>query len=99
MVSFSYGDVRCSGLRQVVQPQRWEEKCYRLLSALEARLGCLVGLNAYLTPKGTQGLAPHHDEVGSEPSGIGGARARPSSTNCGGATRGAGSASLSTLQR
>lgn len=22
-----------------------------------------VGLNAYLTPKGTQGLAPHHDEV------------------------------------
>ncbi|GFH08325.1 JmjC domain-containing protein [Haematococcus lacustris] len=28
-----------------------------------AQLGCLVGCNAYLTPPGTQGLAPHHDDV------------------------------------
>lgn len=30
---------------------------------MEAQLGCLVGCNAYLTPAGTQGLAPHHDDV------------------------------------
>lgn len=32
-------------------------------AALERQLGCLVGSNAYLTPKGSQGLAPHHDDV------------------------------------
>lgn len=28
---------------QVLQPQRWEEKCWRLVAALEAQAGCLVG--------------------------------------------------------
>lgn len=32
-------------------------------AALERQLGCLVGANAYLTPQGSQGLAPHHDDV------------------------------------
>ncbi|KAI8475926.1 MAG: cupin superfamily protein-domain-containing protein [Monoraphidium minutum] len=45
------------------QPQRWEDDTWRLLAALEASLGSLVGANAYLTPPGTQGLAPHHDDV------------------------------------
>ncbi len=40
---------------QVVQPQRWTPALMRLVSALEAQLGCLVGVNAYLTPAGTQG--------------------------------------------
>jgi len=48
---------------QVLQPQRWDDKCWRLAAALEAQLGCLVGVNAYLTPGGTQGLAPHTDPV------------------------------------
>lgn len=46
---------------QVHQPQRWDDGAWRLLAALEARLGELVGANAYLTPPGSQGLAPHHD--------------------------------------
>ena len=37
---------------QVIQPQRWLDPLWRLTSALEAQLGCLVGLNAYITPAG-----------------------------------------------
>lgn len=37
---------------QVMQPQRWIEGLWRLGAALEAQLGCLVGINAYLTPPG-----------------------------------------------
>ncbi|GAB4813452.1 hypothetical protein N2152v2_000498 [Parachlorella kessleri] len=48
---------------QVHQPQRFVDPLWRLLAALERQLGCLVGCNAYLTPKQTQGLAPHHDDV------------------------------------
>eukprot|EP00879_Flechtneria_rotunda_P000471 GHRR01000573.1.p1 GENE.GHRR01000573.1~~GHRR01000573.1.p1 ORF type:complete len:692 (+),score=292.63 GHRR01000573.1:55-2076(+) len=48
---------------QLHQPQRFFDPCWRLLAALERQLGCLVGSNAYLTPKGSQGLAPHHDDV------------------------------------
>jgi hypothetical protein len=47
--------------KQVHQPQRWDDDSWRLLAALESKLGSLVGSNAYLTPPGTQGLAPHHD--------------------------------------
>ncbi len=48
---------------QFHQPQRFDNKLWRLLAALEAQMGCLVGSNAYITPKGCQGLAPHHDDV------------------------------------
>ena len=37
---------------QVHQPQRWAPNVARLVRALERRLGCLVGANAYLTPPG-----------------------------------------------
>lgn len=37
--------------------------CLYVHAAMERQLGCLVGANAYLTPKGSQGLAPHHDDV------------------------------------
>lgn len=43
------------------QPQRWVDGLWRLLAALEAQLGCLVGANAYITPKGAswgQPIAP-----------------------------------------
>ena len=46
---------RCSAW-QVMQPQRWIDGLWRLTAALEAQLGCLVGVNAYLTPAG--GLQP-----------------------------------------
>ncbi len=45
------------------QPQRFLSPLWRLLASLEGQLGCLVGCNAYLTPGGAQGLAPHHDDV------------------------------------
>lgn len=48
---------------QVHQPQRFDDNLHRLCFALEQRFGCLVGANAYLTPAGTQGLAPHFDDV------------------------------------
>lgn len=48
---------------QLHQPQRFFDPCWRLLAALERQLGCLVGSNAYITPRGSQGLAPHHDDV------------------------------------
>ncbi|KAK9820082.1 hypothetical protein WJX72_005919 [[Myrmecia] bisecta] len=48
---------------QLHQPQRFAEGLWRLCAALERQLGCLVGSNAYLTPAGSQGLAPHHDDV------------------------------------
>jgi hypothetical protein len=48
---------------QIHQPQRFSDALWRLCAALEAAMGCLVGCNAYVTPGGTQGLAPHHDDV------------------------------------
>ena len=48
---------------QVHQPQRWCDASWRLVAALEARLGCLVGANSYLTPADSRGLAPHWDDV------------------------------------
>ncbi|GLI67008.1 hypothetical protein VaNZ11_011104 [Volvox africanus] len=52
-----------SATLQLHQPQRFINKLWRLVAALEAQAGCLVGCNAYLTPAGGQGLAPHHDDV------------------------------------
>ena len=34
-----------------------------VLQLMEDIFGCLVGANGYLTPSGTQGLAPHYDDV------------------------------------
>ena len=42
---------------QVHQPQRFSDPLWRLCAALEARLGCLVGCNAYmLTAEGESTL-------------------------------------------
>lgn len=37
---------------QFIQPQRFFDDCWRPVAALEKQLGCLVGCNAYITPKG-----------------------------------------------
>jgi len=34
-----------------------------LLSTLQDLFGCMVGANIYLTPPGTQGFAPHFDDI------------------------------------
>lgn len=48
---------------QIHQPQRFNDDLWRLCSALEGSLGCLVGCNQYVTPPSKQGLAPHYDDV------------------------------------
>jgi len=48
---------------QVLQPQVVTPPLARVLSDLESAFSCLVGCNAYLTPPGTQGLAPHYDSI------------------------------------
>ena len=48
---------------QLHQPQRFEDDLWRMMAAMEAEMGTLVGANAYLTPACAQGLAPHWDDV------------------------------------
>ena len=49
---------------RILRPQRWVESVYKLLSFLEDELRSPVGCNAYLTPPGSQGFAPHWDDIG-----------------------------------
>eukprot|EP01061_Rhynchopus_euleeides_P012007 TRINITY_DN21609_c0_g2_i1.p1 TRINITY_DN21609_c0_g2~~TRINITY_DN21609_c0_g2_i1.p1 ORF type:complete len:540 (+),score=247.25 TRINITY_DN21609_c0_g2_i1:183-1802(+) len=48
---------------QWLQPQHEDDHLARITSILESHFGALVGVNAYLTSPGTQGLAPHYDDV------------------------------------
>eukprot|EP01050_Picozoa_sp_SAG11_P010563 SAG11_NODE_1064_length_5994_cov_4.748601_2_plen_199_part_00 len=44
-------------------PHAHSENVWELLSALESCFGSFVGSNSYLTPAGTQGFAPHYDDI------------------------------------
>lgn len=48
---------------RVLHPQRWSDSLHLLLHVLERHWNCAVGCNAYLTPAGSQGFAPHSDDV------------------------------------
>eukprot|EP00435_Cladocopium_sp_Y103_P069268 s70_g33.t1 len=48
---------------QWLQPQHEHDALSAMVATLESQFGCLVGVNAYLTPGGAQGLAPHWDDV------------------------------------
>ena len=48
---------------QCHQPQRFSLPLWELMADMEARLGCLVGANVYLTPPGCTGLKAHWDDV------------------------------------
>jgi hypothetical protein len=48
---------------QFFQPQRFSDMLFRVNASFENEFGTLAGASAYLTPSGTQGLAPHHDDV------------------------------------
>mmetsp|Transcript_51592 Transcript_51592/g.160068 ORF Transcript_51592/g.160068 Transcript_51592/m.160068 type:complete len:506 (+) Transcript_51592:1734-3251(+) len=48
---------------QAMHPQQYHEPVWRLLTSLERAFAALFGANAYLTPAGRQGLAPHFDDV------------------------------------
>ncbi|XP_047128040.1 ribosomal oxygenase 2 isoform X1 [Hydra vulgaris] len=48
---------------QLHQPQRYGTVLWQLMEKMETYFGCLVGSNVYITPKESQGLAPHCDDV------------------------------------
>ncbi|KAL7547019.1 hypothetical protein ACHAWF_010341, partial [Thalassiosira exigua] len=54
-------DVGCT--LRLLRPHEHDDCLHALLSLLESEFGCMAGANAYLTPKGAQGFAPHYDDV------------------------------------
>ena len=48
---------------QVFQPHKYSSSLYTLVACLEEEFGTLVGGSSYLTPVGSQALAPHYDDV------------------------------------
>ncbi|KAL6771986.1 hypothetical protein ACKKBG_A28535 [Auxenochlorella protothecoides x Auxenochlorella symbiontica] len=48
---------------RILHPQQHCDKLWALMSRLETAFGCCVGCNAYLTPPGSQGFAPHYDDI------------------------------------
>nr|XP_002131324.1 ribosomal oxygenase 2 [Ciona intestinalis] len=48
---------------QFHQPQRFHDELWKIQEKLESFFGSQVGSNVYMTPDGSQGLAPHHDNV------------------------------------
>lgn len=48
---------------RLLHPQRFSNELWRLMYLLECYWGSCVGCNAYLTPPGYQGFAPHFDDI------------------------------------
>ncbi|NXU80532.1 RIOX1 oxygenase, partial [Oreotrochilus melanogaster] len=44
-------------------PQTFSPTVWHFLSILQEHFGSMVGANTYLTPPGTQGFAPHYDDI------------------------------------
>nr|CAH7755253.1 unnamed protein product [Callosobruchus chinensis] len=48
---------------RVLNPHTYDQRVYAVLAALQEYFGCMVGANVYLTPPGSQGFAPHYDDI------------------------------------
>jgi len=48
---------------RMINPQYFNQTVWKLCSTLQDHFQCMVGANVYLTPPGTQGFAPHWDDV------------------------------------
>ncbi|KAK3748732.1 hypothetical protein QZH41_015680 [Actinostola sp. cb2023] len=48
---------------RMLNPQSFSPTVWKLTSLLQEYFGCFVGANVYLTPAGTQGFAPHYDDI------------------------------------
>ncbi|KAJ8309443.1 hypothetical protein KUTeg_014317 [Tegillarca granosa] len=48
---------------RLLNPQTYSQNVWKLLSVLQEYFNCCVGANVYLTPAGTQGFAPHFDDI------------------------------------
>ncbi|XP_031573036.1 ribosomal oxygenase 1-like [Actinia tenebrosa] len=48
---------------RLLNPQSFSQSVWKLTSLLQEYFGCFVGANIYLTPPGSQGFAPHYDDI------------------------------------
>ncbi|XP_063297432.1 ribosomal oxygenase 1 [Pelobates fuscus] len=48
---------------RLLNPQAFSHTVWNFLSVLQELFGSMVGSNTYLTPAGTQGFAPHYDDI------------------------------------
>ncbi|KAI4463318.1 mina53 myc induced nuclear antigen [Holotrichia oblita] len=48
---------------RIMNPHTYNQKVRDLLSTLQEYFGTMVGVNVYLTPAGSQGFAPHYDDI------------------------------------
>ena len=48
---------------RILHPQRFSDELWKLMYMLECYWGSCVGCNSYLTPAGSQGFAPHFDDI------------------------------------
>ncbi|XP_028923232.1 ribosomal oxygenase 1 [Ornithorhynchus anatinus] len=59
----AWGLYRAGCSLRLLCPQAFSAVVWHVLALLQEHLGCLAGCNAYLTPPGAQGFAPHSDDV------------------------------------
>ncbi|XP_039981107.1 ribosomal oxygenase 1 isoform X2 [Xiphias gladius] len=48
---------------RMLNPQAFSSTVWNVLSILQEQFGSMAGANIYLTPTGTQGFAPHYDDI------------------------------------
>nr|XP_015803003.2 ribosomal oxygenase 1 [Nothobranchius furzeri] len=48
---------------RMLNPQAFSSTVWNVLSILQEQFGSMAGANVYLTPPGTQGFAPHYDDI------------------------------------
>ncbi|TNM94777.1 hypothetical protein fugu_017536 [Takifugu bimaculatus] len=48
---------------RLLNPQAFSATVWNVLSILQENFGSMAGANIYLTPPGTQGFAPHYDDI------------------------------------
>ncbi|XP_040285520.1 ribosomal oxygenase 1 [Bufo bufo] len=61
LVVWDYYTNGCS--LRLLNPQSFSSTVWNVLSMLQELFGSMVGANTYLTPPGTQGFAPHYDDI------------------------------------
>jgi lysine-specific demethylase/histidyl-hydroxylase NO66 len=58
---WSFYDEGCS--IRLLNPQTFVPTVFKMNAKLQEYFHCMVGTNVYLTPKDTQGFAPHYDDI------------------------------------
>lgn len=58
---WSFYDEGCSV--RILNPQTYVPTVFKMNAKLQEYFHCMVGTNVYLTPKNSQGFAPHYDDI------------------------------------